>query len=76
VKTLQISDCNIRFNDAGDVAFDLDEAIATAADAVGVMGNLFSGPGSALAAGAGKASPTSPMPPWFFRNNFGLADTP
>lgn len=76
---LQLSDSTVSFSDASQVGYDLDESIATSStdDAVGVMGNLFRGPGTPLAPGAGKASPlTSPNPPWRFGNNIGIPDTP
>lgn len=76
---LQLSDSTVSFTDASQNGYDLDEAIATSAtdDAVGVMGNLFRGPGTPLTTGAGKAAPaTSPNPPWRFMSNIGIADTP
>jgi hypothetical protein len=76
---LQLSDSTVSFSDVSQNGFDLDESIATSAadDAVGVMGNLFRGPGTPLVAGVGKAAPaTSPNPPWRFMSNIGIADTP
>ena len=77
VNMLQLDNSNVIFTDAAQIAFDLDEAIAAAADACGIFSNLFTGPGTPLATGVGKAAPaTSPNPPWLFRSNIGIADTP
>jgi hypothetical protein len=75
-KLFHVGDGNIELNDATNVGLDLDDAIAGASDAAGVLSNLFIGPGTPLATGAGKVDPaTAVNRPWRFWGNIGIADS-